>query len=134
MTRDLCLTSLGPLCHYEIGCSVGLQQYGRVLSKQSGVPFAEYWPFLGTYADLSTLAGLEKLEAHLRTHHHRFLAGRYPGPSDADAFLAAREEPSLQLALGWKPESRSRLLGKPWDHLVRLPHVWGWALYFQVSF
>ncbi|XP_032241143.1 ankyrin repeat and LEM domain-containing protein 2 isoform X2 [Nematostella vectensis] len=45
--------------------SRGIERIGRSLAHSHGVPWAEYWDFLGCYVDLATPDGLDKLEAHL---------------------------------------------------------------------
>jgi hypothetical protein len=63
--------------------------------------------------------------------------GRTLSPSDADAFIAAREEPSLRAALELPPATGRavpRTRGLPWVHLAQYPRVWAWACYFQAVF
>ena len=43
----------------------GLERVGRDLAHGDGLKWSEYWEFLGCYTDLSTTAGLDKLEAYL---------------------------------------------------------------------
>lgn len=44
----------------------GLERIGRELAKELNVPWAEKWPFVEIYCDLSKHEGLSKLETHLR--------------------------------------------------------------------
>eukprot|EP00730_Choanoeca_flexa_P004984 TRINITY_DN11856_c0_g2_i12.p1 TRINITY_DN11856_c0_g2~~TRINITY_DN11856_c0_g2_i12.p1 ORF type:complete len:364 (+),score=53.69 TRINITY_DN11856_c0_g2_i12:99-1190(+) len=114
----------------------GHEQLGRVLARRFKVPFEEYWPFVNRCLDLSTLEGLAVLDQHL--HNRRFVNGRTPTPADADAFIAAREEPSLHAALEIPDQSAgrhaSRTRGLPWEYLAQYPRVWAWASYFQSVF
>ncbi|KAM9822554.1 ankyrin repeat and LEM domain-containing protein 2 isoform X1 [Syngnathus typhle] len=44
----------------------GAERVGRDLAHEMGHPWAEYWDFLGSFVDLSSTKGLQKLEEYLR--------------------------------------------------------------------
>ncbi|XP_026981013.1 ankyrin repeat and LEM domain-containing protein 2 isoform X3 [Sagmatias obliquidens] len=43
----------------------GIERVGRQLAHELGYPWVEYWDFLGCFVDLSSQAGLQKLEEYL---------------------------------------------------------------------
>ncbi|XP_020929598.1 ankyrin repeat and LEM domain-containing protein 2 isoform X2 [Sus scrofa] len=43
----------------------GIERVGRELAHELGYPWVEYWDFLGCFVDLSSQAGLQKLEEYL---------------------------------------------------------------------
>ncbi|XP_007181383.2 ankyrin repeat and LEM domain-containing protein 2 isoform X1 [Balaenoptera acutorostrata] len=43
----------------------GVERVGRELAHELGYPWVEYWDFLGCFVDLSSQAGLQKLEEYL---------------------------------------------------------------------
>ncbi|XP_068419361.1 ankyrin repeat and LEM domain-containing protein 2 isoform X1 [Eschrichtius robustus] len=43
----------------------GIERVGRELAHELGYPWLEYWDFLGCFVDLSSQAGLQKLEEYL---------------------------------------------------------------------
>lgn len=47
----------------------GLERVGRDLAKQHHVGWKEFWPFLGTFADLTTEDGLKLLEDYIAKQH-----------------------------------------------------------------
>lgn len=44
----------------------GLEVFGRQLAKDQNIKWKEYWPFLGSFIDISSAEGLEKLEYHFK--------------------------------------------------------------------
>jgi len=47
----------------------GAERQGRRLAASEGVPWREWWPWLGGWADLRSPEGLEHLEEHLERRH-----------------------------------------------------------------
>ena len=47
----------------------GVERVARGVAKQMGVPWSEYWPFLGEFHDLTSEDGLRALERHLAIKH-----------------------------------------------------------------
>ncbi|XP_043087693.1 ankyrin repeat and LEM domain-containing protein 2 isoform X2 [Puntigrus tetrazona] len=54
----------------------GAERVGRELSRELGLPWAEYWPFLRCFVDLSSRDGLEMLEEHLSSPSGRLFPVR----------------------------------------------------------
>lgn len=75
--RRLDATSFGPLDHVRLSDpEKGLERVGRNIAKELSLPWSEFWPFLGTWCNLSSSEGLSKLEAHLRKMHVKVLNER----------------------------------------------------------
>ncbi|XP_064482095.1 ankyrin repeat and LEM domain-containing protein 2-like [Ornithodoros turicata] len=72
--RRLDATSLSPSDLIRLSDpEKGLERVGRNIAKELNLPWNEFWPFLGTWCDLSTPEGQSKLESHLRKMHVRLL-------------------------------------------------------------
>lgn len=56
--------------------SRGIERIGRQLAHNGRIPWTEYWSFLGGYADLSKLQGMEKLEDYLGKKKERLMFNR----------------------------------------------------------
>uniref|UniRef100_A0A8C3WK21 Ankyrin repeat and LEM domain-containing protein 2 n=1 Tax=Catagonus wagneri TaxID=51154 RepID=A0A8C3WK21_9CETA len=71
----------------------GIERVGRELAHELGYPWVEYWDFLGCFVDLSSQAGLQKLEDYLTQQE----VGQKP-QQDLGENSACRQEDTLALA------------------------------------
>jgi hypothetical protein len=56
--------------------SAGWEQIGRLLCKERGYEWEEYWPCFDCLEDMGTLRGLSRLEALLESSNTRFCRGK----------------------------------------------------------
>ena len=109
----------------------------RQLAHELGYPWVEYWDFLGCFVDLSSQAGLQKLEEYLTQQE----VGKKPQQDMGENAACLQEDASalgknMQCVRGWR-DWQPVLWPHPWQPagflLLFLPvrgNSWAWSLAF----
>ena len=97
-------------------CEKGLERIGRQVAHELGIPWSEYWDFLGSFIDLQSANGLSKLEDYLAAKYEALRSER-----DLDADIQKLEEKLMDFHVTSPPRNAD-------GEIIELPntHEFDW--------